>query len=210
MYDRQTETWWQQFGGEAVVGELAGKQLRPLPARIVAWADFAARNPDDQVLSRDTGFSRPYGRNPYTGYDDVDSGPFFGAANGDDKRLPPKERVVYIERGEHAVAVPLSWLARQKRVVVEVGGEKLEVVFTGTASSALDSADIAEGRQVASADVRSVATGEPVPFDQPFWFAVAAFRPDVRVVGRSVAANAADLRPAPTPRGPTTGRFIAQ
>jgi hypothetical protein len=210
MYDRQTESWWQQFGGEAVVGDLAGAELRPLPARIVAWEDFAARHADGEVLSRDTGVVRPYGQNPYTGYDDVDSGPLFGAANEGDKRLPPKERVVYIERGDDAVAVPLSWLAREKRVVVEVGGERFEVVFTGTASSALDSADIAEGRQVTLADVRSVATGEPVPFDQPFWFAVAAFRPNVRVVGRSVAANEADLRPVPTPRGPTTGRFIAQ
>jgi hypothetical protein len=209
MYDRQTESWWQQFGGEAVVGELAGEKLGQLAARIVAWEDFAARNPDGKVLSRDTGFSRPYGQNPYTGYDDIDSSPFFGAANEGDKRLPPKERVVYIERGEHAVAVPLSWLAQKKRVVVEVGGEKLEVAFAGTASSALDSADIAEGRQVGSAEV-SAATGQPVPFDQPFWFAVAAFRPDVRVVGQSVAANAAAPQPAPTRKGPSTGRFIAQ
>jgi Protein of unknown function (DUF3179) len=210
MYDRQTETWWQQFGGEGVVGALAGKKLRQLPARIVAWEDFAARHPAGELLSRDTGFSRPYGQNPYTGYDDVDFGPFFGAANEGDKRLPPKERVVYIERGEDAVGVPLSWLAKEKRVVVEVGGEKLEVVFAGTASSPLDSADIAAGRQVGSAEVRSLATQEPVPFDQPFWFAVAAFRPDVRVVGRSVAAKAADVEPAPTLRGPTTGRVIAQ
>ena len=209
MYDRQTESWWQQFGGEAVVGELAGAELEPLPARVVAWEDFAARHPDGEVLSRDTGFSRPYGQNHYTGYDDVDSGPLFGAANSDDRRLPPKERVVYVERADDAVAVPLSWLARQKRVVVAVGGEKLEVVFTETASSALDTPAIAEGRQVALADVRSLATREPVPFDQPFWFAVAAFRPDVRVVGRSLVANAA-LRPAPRPKGRTTGRFIAQ
>jgi hypothetical protein len=210
MYDRQTETWWQQFGGEGVIGELAGKKLRQLPARILAWEDFAARHSDGGVLSRDTGFSRPYGQNPYTGYDDVDSGPFFGAANEGDKRLPPKERVVYIERGEDSVAVPLSWLALEKRLVVEVGGEKLEVVFAGTASSALDSADIAEGRQVGSAEVRSLATKESVAFDQPFWFAVAAFRPDVRVVGRSVAAKAAEVEPAPTLKGPTTGRVITQ
>jgi hypothetical protein len=209
MYDRQTESWWQQFGGEAVVGELAGAELRPLPARIVAWEDFAARHPDGEVLSRDTGVVRPYGQNPYTGYDDVDSGPFFGAANAGDHRLPPKERVVYIARNDDAVAVALSWLARQKRVVVEVGGEKLQVVFTGTANSALDSADIAEGRQVASADVRSLATGEPVPFDQPFWFAVAAFRPDVRVLGRSLAADTAAHPPSTTPKRPTTGRVSA-
>ena len=26
MYDRQTETWWQQFTGEAIVGEMTGAE----------------------------------------------------------------------------------------------------------------------------------------------------------------------------------------
>jgi hypothetical protein len=31
MYDRQTESWWQQATGEAIVGELTGSKLRMLP-----------------------------------------------------------------------------------------------------------------------------------------------------------------------------------
>lgn len=210
MYDRETESWWQQFGGEALVGELAGTKLRELSARIVAWEDFARRHPDGLVVSRHTPYERAYGSNPYTGYDSVDSPPWFPAANADDKRLPPKERVVFIERAEDAVAVPLSWLAQKERVVVDVGAERLEVVFAGTANSALDSGDIADGRPVASAQVRSLATGDPVSFDEPFWFAVAAFRPDVRIVGTSVAAKAAVWDPARPLKVPTTGRFSAQ
>ena len=209
MYDRQTESWWQQFGGEALVGELAGTKLRELPARIVAWEDFARRHPDGLVVSRHTPYERAYGSNPYTGYDSVDSPPWFPAANGDDKRLPPKERVVFIESGDDAVAVPLSGLAKQKRVVVEVGGERLEVLFAGTANSALDAGDIAEGRPVGAAEVRSLATGEPVPFEEPFWFAVAAFRPNVRIVGESLAVKAAAAEPR-TRKASTTGRFSAQ
>ena len=90
MYDRQTESWWQQFGGEAVVGELAGKELELIPSRIVAWEEFARDHPDAKVLSRETGHSRPYGQNPYEGYDDVDSPPFLATANDDDDRLPPR------------------------------------------------------------------------------------------------------------------------
>jgi hypothetical protein len=67
MYDRQTESWWQQFGGEALVGELTGFELEQLPARIVAWADFRREHAGGKVLSRDTGFSRSYGQNPYVG-----------------------------------------------------------------------------------------------------------------------------------------------
>jgi hypothetical protein len=181
MYDRQTESWWQQFGGEGVVGRYAGARLRQLPARIVSWQTFAKAHPGALVLSRDTGFSRPYGQNPYTGYDDVSSPPFFPVKGLSDTRLPPKERVVFIQRGRAAVAVPFSVLARERPVRVEVGGHRLVVRLVGKASSALDSSSIPAGRAVGTAEVRE--RGRLVPFSEPFWFAVAAFRPRVVLAG---------------------------
>jgi hypothetical protein len=181
MYDRQTESWWQQFGGEAVVGELTGQRLEQLPSRIVAWADFRREHPDGQVLSRITGVSRPYGENPYAGYDSVDSPPFFPAKNADDERLLPKERVVFIERGDDAVVVPFSTLREKKVVRVEVGGSKLVVRWRAGVASSLDDAEIAAGRDVGAAEV--LENGRLVAFDQPFWFAVAAFRPNARIAG---------------------------
>lgn len=203
MYDRQTETWWQQFTGEGVVGELAGKELEKIPSAVVAWESFAAEHPDGEVLSRETGFSRPYGQNPYSGYDDVDSPPFFPVANPDDDRLQPKERVVYVERGDEAVAVPFSFLQEERAVEVEVGGDKLEVEWREGVRSALGDSSIAEARDVGSAEVRLAETGERVPFDQPFWFAVASFRPDVRVVGESVARESAPAAEDDDPAGRT-------
>jgi hypothetical protein len=180
MYDRQTESWWQQFGGRALVGEYAGTELGRLPARIVAWREFAVEHPKALVLSRATGHDRPYGENPYEGYDDVDSSPLFPVANDDDERLPPKERVVFIERGDDAVAVPFSVLERKRTLRVVVGGERLVVRFRRGPVSALDAPAIAEGRRVGAAEV--VRDGRLVEFEEPFWFVVAAFRPDARVV----------------------------
>ena len=182
MYDRQTESWWQQLGGTAVVGELTGKKLQQLPASIVAWEDFERTHPEGTVLSRNTGYSRSYGENPYSGYDSVDSPPFFPAANLDDDRLPPKERVVFIERGGEQVVVPFSALVDARSVEVEVGGQELEVIWRPGTRSALDSGSIRSGRDVGTALVRSRETGELVVFDQPFWFAVAAFAPDAEIV----------------------------
>lgn len=76
MYDRQTETWWQQASGDAVIGELLGTQLTFLPASYISWANARDTYPDAQVLSRETGNQRDYGRNPYAGYDNVNSSPF--------------------------------------------------------------------------------------------------------------------------------------
>ena len=180
MYDRQTESWWQQFGGEGVVGRYAGARLRTLPARIVAWQSFRAHHPGGLVLSRDTGYSRPYGENPYAGYDDVSSPPFFPTADSDDRRLPPKERVVFLVRGKGALAVPFSTLARKRRLEVTLAGHRYEVRWQGGVSSALDTGEIASGRDVGAAQV--FEDGRPTTFTEPFWFAVAAFRPTVQIV----------------------------
>ena len=180
MYDRETESWWQQFGGEGVVGRYAGTRLRVLPARIVAWSSFRAQHPDGLVLSRQTGYSRPYGENPYAGYDDVSSPPFFPTRNAGDKRLPPKERVVFLERHRSAVAIPFSTLAKKRHVEVTLAGLRFAVRWQGGVSSALDSSEIAAGRDVGAAQV--FEQGRPTTFSEPFWFAVAAFRPNVRIV----------------------------
>src|SRR6266542_3789159 len=94
MYDRQTESWWQQFSGQALVGKLAGTKLRQLPARIVSWRDFRQAHPSALVLDRETGSARDYGTNPYAGYDDIASPPIFATRNADDDRLRSEERRV--------------------------------------------------------------------------------------------------------------------
>jgi hypothetical protein len=180
MYDRQTESWWQQFSGEALVGELAGTKLRQLPARIVSWREFREANRSGLVLDRETGFVRDYGTNPYAGYDDIGSSPIFTARNEDDDRLPPKERVVYVEVGEKAFAVPFPRLVEKRTIELETDAGELVVRWRRGIASALDTAAIAEGRDVGSATV--MLGGKPVPFSEPFWFAVAAFRPDIEIV----------------------------
>lgn len=50
MYDLQTESWWQQFTGEAIVGELTGAELKLVPSRLVSFGQFAAEFPNGRVL----------------------------------------------------------------------------------------------------------------------------------------------------------------
>lgn len=180
MYDRQTESWWQQFGGRALVGDLAGTRLRQLAARIVSWEQFEQEHPGADVLTRDTGVSRAYGKNPYVGYDDVSSPPYFPARNSGDRRLQPKERVVFLERGNETAAVSHSTLERKKVVRVKLGGITYVVSARAPVASALDADRIANGRKVLTVDVR--VNGRRAAFTEPFWFAVAAFRPDTRII----------------------------
>jgi hypothetical protein len=104
----------------------------------------------------------------------------FATRNGDDDRLPPKERVVYVEVSDAAFAVPFSSLVEKGTVTIETDEGDVVVRWRPGVASALESGTIAGGRDVGAADV--ALDGEPIPFHEPFWFAVAAFRPDVAIV----------------------------
>lgn len=154
MYDRQTESLWQQIGGEAIVGSLTGTKLVDLPAQIVAFSQFAERFPGGRVLSRDTGHSRPYGSNPYRGYDDIDDRPFLFRGEPDD-RLPPMEKVVTVTIGDVHMAYPHS-ITREQRVVNDVvAGEPLVVLHTDGALTALGDPVIREARMIGTTGVFS-------------------------------------------------------
>ncbi len=158
MYDRQTESWWQQATGEAIVGNLTGARLGSLPARIVSWKTFEAAFPAGQVLSRHTGYQRPYGENPYVGYDDVRSSPFLyrGRADG---RLRPMERVVTVSIGEEDVAYPFHALEAVRVINDTVGGREIVIFFEKGVTSALDRPSIADSRDVGTATVYERTVG---------------------------------------------------
>lgn len=165
MYDRQTESWWQQITGEAIVGELTGQRLALLPASIVSWADFKAAFPQGQVLSADTGFIRDYGRNPYGGYDDVNAPPFLYAGPDYSGQLPPKERVVAFTLGEVAAAYPFSVLEKLPAINDTVNGMALVVFWKPGTSSALDTASIPAGRDIGATGVfRREVNGQTLTF----------------------------------------------
>lgn len=148
MYDRQHRNLWTQFEGEGVVGErFLGARLTRVPAWLFGFAELRALHPDALVLSRDTGHVRDYGRNPYTGYDDVDGSPFLFRGELD-ARFPPMTRLVGLADGDDARAVTLEVLADQRTVETELGGRRVVVLWAPGQASALDTAAIDRGRDV--------------------------------------------------------------
>jgi len=146
MYDRQTESWWQQALGEAIAGEFTGTKLNFLPSQIMSFGDFATQFPAGEVLAIPAEFSRAYGQNPYEGYDSA-ARPFL--YDGElDARLPATERVVGIKIGATAKAYAFSTLAKQGVVNDEVAGIPIVIFFKRGVSSALDTSLINQGRDV--------------------------------------------------------------
>ncbi len=149
MWDRATESLWQQITGEAIVGELSGSRLEMIPSAIVSMADFAAEYPDGLVLSQETGIYRGYGVNPYTSYSTGDR-PLPGLFVGEiDDRLPALQRVAGVHAGGEDVAYPFPAVEEAGAINDVVGGEPV-VVLWGAPDTAdpLDTGRIADGRAI--------------------------------------------------------------
>jgi hypothetical protein len=155
MYDRQTETWWQQAIGEAIAGELTGLRLNNYPASIISWEEFKSSYPEGKVLSRETGFSRSYGQNPYVGYDDVNNPPFLYKGPETPGVLPPVARVLTVDLNGEAVAYPYDVLKKLHVVNDTDGGEDIVVLWAPGTSSALDAGTVAGGRDVGTSTAYS-------------------------------------------------------
>ncbi|CAN5256289.1 DUF3179 domain-containing protein [soil metagenome] len=166
MYDRRTESWWQQFTGEGLIGEHAGRELREVPSQIVSFHRFAEAHPAGRVLSRRTGYRRPYGQNPYRGYDSIDSSPFM-LKGKPDPRLPPMERVLGVHIDGKARIYPLSRIEERGVIEDELAGTPLVVVARKGMLSVLDEQRIDQSRKVpAAAAFRAEHTGRRLHFEK--------------------------------------------
>jgi hypothetical protein len=150
MWDRGTESWWQQFDGRALVGRLAGKRLRLLPSETLSWADFKRRYPHGDVLAQATGYDRPYGLNPYLRYDTGDQ-PFGFNGTRIDRRLPPLARVLAVRAGDRTLAVPYSLLRRRSVIDTRIGGHPVAIFYQRAVLSPLDATRIDNSREVGTA-----------------------------------------------------------
>ncbi len=193
MYDRQTESWWQQFVGEAIVGELTGTLLTALPVRVESFARFKQRvaggtgdsgDSGATVLVPNRGSGRSYGINPYANYDSA-ARPFLYRGEMP-ANIAPLARVVVVGKEAWSLA-----LVRDKGRLEQ--GD-LVISWEPGQNSALDASVIARGRDIGNVVVqRRTGNGgnggdslEDAVHDISFAFAFHAFDPD------SVIHTAAD------------------
>lgn len=173
MYDRQTESFWQQAIGTGIIGEMTGKELKIIPSRLESWKNFKARAGEKAlVLVPTISFMRQYGNNPYVGYDNA-SIPFL--YDGEmPKGISPMARVVSLPDRKYAFSI--EKLRKEKRVQTDDG-----TLFTWTAgqNSALNSRVIAEGKDVGNVVVS--VKGKDVAYFIEFAFVFHAFSPSAPI-----------------------------
>ncbi len=167
MFDRETQSWWQQAQGVGIVGDLTGTRLTTLPTWLESWEAFKTRNPDGLVMD-EPDYRRSYGHNPYLGYDSL-ARPFLYNGENPPHGIAPLVRVVRIGTR----AWPLTRLATQGSVT-EAG---VTISWSEGQASALDTGQIAKGKEVGNIRVKD-AQGSDVAHDVMFAFAFHAFWPD--------------------------------
>jgi len=205
MYDNETNSSWWQVGGMSIDGALKTSRMRLLPSITTTWRDWRRVHPDSQVLSRQTGFSRPYDQDHYEGYN-KSGGPVFPVSVTDSRR-GPKEIIVGLEEGRTGRAYPLEEIGLDV-VIDEVNGKKVAiysnpsertgVLFDPMLGDRELDFKIAEGGFVdndtgSSWNIGGIATSGPlkgsklrqIPAFTGFWFAWSSLHPNSNIYAKS-------------------------
>lgn len=106
MYDRSSETLWQQSTGKALAGKHFGRSLELVKFQLLTIGEVKAKYPNAKILSENTGHRRDYARNPYSGYEDSED--FIFSPSNNDQRYFSKTIFVAFDINGTPVAVP--WL----------------------------------------------------------------------------------------------------
>ena len=174
MYDRQTESFWQQAIGEGIIGVMTGKKLKVMTARLESWQNYKARAGEDAlVLVPNAANMRPYGKNPYVNYD-ASSFPMLYDGDVPDN-VEPLERVVTTP--DRLFAYSLTYLREAGSVTASDG---TVISWEAGQNSALDTRTISNGKDVGN--VIATRNGADVPYFVEFAFVFHTFTPNVQIM----------------------------
>jgi uncharacterized protein DUF3179 len=124
MYDRASKSLWSQSLGEGIVGKYAGEKLQTIPFDVAYWKDWKKLYPNSKMLSKDTGFNRPYGVDPYGDY--YTSNQLYFPVSNHDSRLGLKEKVVGLENGgQYYKAYKLQQIENTKVINDQINGKSV-------------------------------------------------------------------------------------
>ena len=161
MYDRKTESLWQQITGLAIAGPKRGSTLQSLPVTMSLWGEWKAANPEAEVLALPSK-QQHYRKKTYGDYDSSDRLLF--PVTDLDARLHVKKVIHGVEIGELSIAVEDGWLKKKGSWEHEIYGKilRLEVDEAGGVTGSLE--------------------GDPVSVHRMYWFAWYSFHPDTSLI----------------------------
>jgi len=130
MFDRATNSLWNQFTGEPVVGKLVDKniKLKIRPVTITSWEAWRKQHPETKVLSLKTGHIRDYGSGVV--YQEYFASPdlMFPTIVRDESQLRRKDYVFGIREFSAAKAWPVEAFRNKKVINDKIGATNLVLI----------------------------------------------------------------------------------
>lgn len=163
LYDRATNTLWDQIIAEGIVGELTGEKLELIPVTMTTWGRWKAAHSDTLVLSTDTGFERDYSLDRYAQYRGTARLMF--SVQQTDERVHPKTVVFGFQLGETEIAFTEALLTEQNSITHDLDGSQVTVTMKDDGTVVLEEDD-----------------GERYSPIRLFWFAWYTFHPQTALV----------------------------
>ena len=168
MFDHDSESWWQQFTGTAIMGARTDQKMEFLPSRLESLERFRAREPAGRVLVPNNARARPYGTTPFAGMDS-------GRASRRFSRWPLPDGINALQ---YVVVVgDNAWPLSRLRDAINLSEAGLNFSWTAGRNSLHDSRKISRGRDLGNVTVQN-PDGSDAVYDVVFAFAFAAFIPD--------------------------------
>jgi hypothetical protein len=150
--------------GQAVSGPRKGERMIPVPIEHTTWEDWKKHHPQTEVISKDTGFSRAYGRSPYGDYDE--NGDIYFPLSFRSSQYHPKERVIGVEFNGEFKAYPFAELSQVKSPLEDTfAGQKFTLDFNNETRNGI---------------IRD-PQGKVLPSLNSFWFAWYTFHPETEI-----------------------------
>jgi hypothetical protein len=174
LFDRNSNSLFSQIMAKGITGRFKGFELERLPVSHTSWQNWLERHPGTEILSRETGFRRDYGRTPYDDYDKIRR-LYFQVSNRAPDDYHPKEQVLGVEIGSSFKAYPFAELKQlgQSRFSDHLATQDIEITWNEKANSA----------QAFDSNDDEIATVIA------FWFAWYAFHPETEVFKAEMAPD---------------------
>ncbi len=126
MYDRKTNSLWQQITGEAVMGPALGQTLEEVAATITEWRIWKSIHPDTRVMSPPTDSGMDYGDSRrYAAYEESDRLAFPAARR--DLSIHPKTVVHGFTIDGRHLAVTESVLEENAEIETRLGDRTITI-----------------------------------------------------------------------------------
>ena len=120
-YDRQTFSNWSQFLLKCVNGPLIGQDISTTPVFETRYSTWKLMYPNSKMLTRNTGFNRPYGTFPYRDYKTNNNYLLF-PINNTDNRLPQKDRVLGVIFDGGSKVYSINTFGADIKVINDIAG----------------------------------------------------------------------------------------